>query len=195
MTSNAKKIRGTVSNILWLVATVLLIAIFISVFSAQMRGEVPSVFGISILRVISGSMEDEIPTGSYILVVRTDAAKIKRDDVICFYSSDPSIYGYPNTHRVIEDPIKTDTGYEFVTKGDANPKADNYNASSERLIGKYVKTLTVLTAVANFVTGNYTLLFIMGIQIATATMVVFTILKRRAFGSPKGGGNEEKQDN
>jgi signal peptidase I len=140
-------------------------------------------------------MEDEIPTGSYILVVRTDAAKIKRDDVICFYSSDPSIYGYPNTHRVIEDPIKTDTGYEFVTKGDANPKADDYNASSERLIGKYVKTLTVLTAVANFVTGNYTLLFIMGIQIATATMVVFTILKRRAFGSPKGDGNEEKQDN
>ena len=189
MTSNAKKIRGTVSNILWLAATVLLIAIFISVFSAQMRGEVPSVFGISILRVISGSMEDEIPTGSYILVVRTDAEKIKRDDVICFYSSDPSIYGYPNTHRVIEDPIKTDTGYEFVTKG------DTYNASSERLIGKYVKTLTVLTAVANFVTGNYTLLFIMGIQIATATMVVFTILKRRAFGSPKGDGNEEKQDN
>ena len=190
--SNSKRIRGIVSNVLWTVISLLLIALLISVFTAQAKGEVPSIFGFSVLRVVSGSMEDTLPTDSYILIKSVKPEDVERGDIICFYSSDPKIYGYPNTHRVAEDPIKTDTGYEYITQGDANPKPDDYRASSDRLIGRYVTTLSALTAVAGFFSGNYTLLFIMGIQLAMAVMIVYTLIKRRAFGKSEDGDEEKK---
>lgn len=193
--TNKKKAFKLISNVLSTLLTVALIITLISVFSAQMRGEVPSVFGFSILKVVSGSMEDTIPTGVYILVRRVDPEDVRRDDIICFYSEDPKIYGYPNTHRVVEDPIKTDSGYEYVTMGDANFKPDDYNATSDKLIGKYVKSLPRLTAVASFFTGNYSLLFIMGIQLAFAVMVVYSLIKRRAFGKPESSGEGDSPNN
>lgn len=193
--TNKKRIIKLISNVLSTLLTVALIITLISVFSAQMRGEVPSILGFSILKVVSGSMEDTIPTGVYILVQRVKPEDVNIDDIICFYSEDPKIYGYPNTHRVVEDPIKTENGYEYVTMGDANFKPDDYNATSDKLIGKYVKSLPRLTAVASFFTGNYSLLFIMGIQLAFAVMVVYSLIKRRAFGKPESSGEGDSPNN
>ena len=189
--TNKKKAFKLIEGVLSTLLTVALIITLISVFSAQMRGEVPSILGFCILKVVSGSMEDTIPTGVYILVRHVRPEDVRRDDIICFYSEDPKIYGYPNTHRVVEDPIKTENGYEYVTMGDANLKPDDYNATSDKLIGRYVKSLPRLTAVASFFTGNYSLLFIMGIQLAFAVMVVYSLIKRRAFGKSEDGGEAD----
>ena len=178
--NNAKGVLRTVSRVLWFIFILALLIVLVQVLYAYTRGEVPSVFGYSVLRVVSGSMEDTIPTGSYILVKKTAPDDIKKGDIICFYSTDPSIFGYPNTHRVDSEPIKTDSGYEYVTRGDANPKADEYTASSERLIGKHVATLTVLGKIADALTQSYSLLFIIGIQLALCAMIGYSLVKRAA---------------
>ena len=183
------KILKTVASALWWLVLVLLAALLVNIFAAKLSGRVPSVFGYSVMNIVSGSMEDEIPRGSYVLIKRTDPEKVKKDDVICFYSSDPSIYGIPNTHRVVSDPIVTDSGIEFVTKGDANPIADSVTAKGDRLIGVYVKRLDGLTSFTRIIDGS-TPIVIMGVLfVAIAVMFVYATLT-----AAKDGADPEKKD-
>ena len=115
--------------------------IFVTVMRAG-KDTVPSVFGFSFLQVATGSMEPTIETGTMIVVRQTDAAAIKVGDVICFYSSDPTIHGIPNTHRVVR--IEEENGRTaFITMGDAIGVEDPYPVYPEQLIGKYVRGIAV----------------------------------------------------
>ena len=178
MTSEATKekkrrIVRRVLSVTWWIALILLAVLMVSIFVAKIRGEVPRVFGYSVLNIVTGSMEDEIPSGSYILVKNVDPEDIKRDDIICFYSSDPAIYGMPNTHRVVEDPIVTDSGIEFVTRGDANAKNDDYTAKGDNLIGVYVKTMDGLTRFSGFLSGRAMPIIIISLLTLTVAMTVY----------------------
>lgn len=170
---------------LWWTAVVLLALVIVNIFSAKIRGEVPSVFGYSVMNIVSGSMESPedpdggIPVGSYILIRRVDPKDIKRGDVICFYSTDPSIYGYPNTHRVVEEPIVTENGIEFVTKGDANPVPDKYNAEGGRLIGRFVRRLDGVTAFVKMLEGNGMLIMLGALGGAVVFMFAGAVIKAR----------------
>ena len=87
-----KKILSAVKislGVIWWLFVSLLVIILINIFSAKMSGRVPSVFGYSVMNIVSGSMEDEIPKDSYILIKRIDPAEVKKDDIICFYSIIP----------------------------------------------------------------------------------------------------------
>lgn len=178
---NVNKYLKIVLSSLWWCAIILLALLLINIISAKLRGEVPKVFGYAVMYITTGSMEEEIPVGSYILVRETAPEDIEFGDVICFYSEDPLIYGYPNTHRVVEEPIATGDGYEYVTRGDASSANDKINAKSERLIGKYVKTLTLVTSVLAFISTRYVVLLIIFIQAAFAVMITYSALinKRR----------------
>ena len=114
--------------------------------ASKIRGEIPYFFGYSVMNIVSGSMEDTIPEGSYILIKKVDATEVRNGDIICFYSDDPAIKGYPNTHKVVEDPIYGENGIEFVTKGDANPRKDDYTAKGDKLIGRHDRFLLRCTA-------------------------------------------------
>jgi signal peptidase I len=119
-------------------------------------------------------MEDEIPKDSYILIKRTDPSEIRKDDIICFYSDDFTIQGYPNTHRVVEEPIITENGIEYVTRGDANPINDNATAKGEKLIGRYVKNLDGLTRFSHALEGNTMIVIIGIILMASVVMITYT---------------------
>ena len=148
--------------------------VLVSIFISRAQGDVPRVFGYSIMKISSGSMEDTIPTGAHILIKKTAPEDIKKGDIICFYSEDPKIYGYPNTHRVIEDPIKTDSGYEYVTQGDFNPLKDEVTAKGDKLIGRYVIKLTFLTAITDFFTTKFMLVCMVTVQLACICLFMFT---------------------
>ena len=167
---NFKKIGSA----LWYVFLGFMFLVLVSIFISRMQGDVPRVFGFSIMKISSGSMEDTIPTGAHILIKKTAPEDIKKDDIICFYSEDPKIYGYPNTHRVIEDPIKTDSGYEYVTQGDFNPLKDEVTAKGDKLIGKYVMQLTFLTAITDFFTTKFMLVCMVTVQLACICLFMFT---------------------
>lgn len=167
---NFKKI----SSALWYVFLGFMFLVLVSIFVSRMQGDVPRVFGFSIMKISSGSMEDTIPTGAHILIKKTAPEDIKKGDIICFYSEDPKIYGYPNTHRVIEDPIKTDSGYEYVTQGDFNPLKDEVTAKGDKLIGRYVMQLTFLTAITDFFTTKFMLVCMVTVQLACICLFMFT---------------------
>ena len=82
----------------------------------------------------------------------------------------------PNTHRVVEDPIVTESGIEFVTKGDANRVSDTETAKGERLIGVYVKRLDGLASFTNALTGNTIIIVIICLQICIAAMAVYAFV-------------------
>ena len=180
MTSEAKKkirkVAKTTSSVAWWSALVLLFFVLISIVSAKMSGKVPSVFGYSVMHIVSGSMEDEIPQGSYIVIKKISPEEVKIDDIICFYSEDPAIYGYPNTHRVVEEPIRTEAGFEFVTKGDANNEEDRVRASGDKLIGVYVKTLDGVSNFANTLSGNTLVFVFIGLQVSIIGMAMYIIV-------------------
>ena len=171
-----KSALGITLSALWWSAVVLLVLLLVNILGAKMTGNVPRVFGYSIMNIVSGSMEDEIPKGSYILIKKVEPEKVKRGDVICFYSTDPQIYGLPNTHRVVEDPINNNGSIEFVTRGDANPKNDEETAKGENLIGVYVKRLDTLTAFSNDLKGNMMIFVIISLQICMFGMALFAVI-------------------
>ena len=138
-------------------------------------------------------MEDTIPTGAHILIKKTAPEDIKKGDIICFYSEDPKIYGYPNTHRVIEDPIKTDSGYEYVTQGDFNPLKDEVTAKGDKLIGRYVMQLTFLTAITDFFTTKFMLVCMVTVQLACICLFMFTYTASKKQKAEKEAAKAEEQ--
>ena len=96
----------------------------------------PSVFGVTPMVVLSGSMsgsqEGHIEVGDLILTLQTDPAQIRVGDVISFMDGKSAV-----THRVI-GVVEGYTGNRFFeTKGDANNAPDLSTVSQEQLIGKF----------------------------------------------------------
>lgn len=128
-----KKLISNVVNVLSI--AIILLALFILASVVMTRsGDVPQVGGYSVLRVLTGSMEPDIPTDSVILVRIADGDQVQVGDVISFYSADPAIRGSVNTHRVIG--IEAENGTRiFRTQGDANLVPDQYPVDDANLIG------------------------------------------------------------
>lgn len=130
-------------------------------------GQVPRVMGFSVFRVLTGSMEPEIPEGSLLLVRQVDADTIQVGDVISFFSPDPTLEGAVNTHRVVD--IRTGNGGRtFYTKGDANVLEDAYPVREDMVVGKAVHVFTglgkVVAVLSNpLVFGSVILLPLLGI--------------------------------
>lgn len=100
-------------------------------------GDVPSVMGYSLFRVMTGSMEPTIPTNSVILTHAVDPGDIEVGDVISYFSKDPAMNGAVNTHRVMD--IYEEGGKVFYrTRGDANNADDLYPPSADQIVGKVV---------------------------------------------------------
>ena len=116
-------------------------------------GQVPQVMGFSILRVMSVSMEPEIPEQSMLLVHKTDPDALQVGDVITFFSSDPTLNGTLNTHRIIRIDRQR-TGLQFVTKGDANEANDMRPIPYSYLIGRVRMSVPELGALAQIFTSN-----------------------------------------
>ena len=172
---------------IWYAAVILLAVLVALILTAKARGKVPEIGGYSVLQVVTGSMEPQIPVGQYILIRETPPEEIKKGDIITFYSQEAYISGLPNTHRVIEEPVKTADGYRYVTKGDNNPLPDGSSVPSDRLIGRYVGNVDWLTNLSRAVSSKGMLIIFVVIQVLWITMMVVSVAKS------KSGGNENKK--
>ena len=135
------KIRKIFLNIINVVSVIIITSAVVVLLTVVLTrsGEAPNIFGYSVFRVLTGSMEPAIETDSLILVRRIDPSEIKKDDIISFYSQDPSHGGAVNTHRVVSAEQDGELWY-YTTKGDANQVADKYIVTSNDLIGKVIFT-------------------------------------------------------
>lgn len=82
--------------------------------------------------VLSGSMEPAISPGDVVIVNDVHPAAIDKGDVITFQRSGEEI---PTTHRVVEVQ-ETDSGVQFVTKGDNNEAPDHTSVSGGQIAGR-----------------------------------------------------------
>lgn len=143
------KIAKKILNIsFWIIIVLLTISIIISVI-AHFNGTSPSIFGYSIYRVSSGSMEPELSVGDVILGKQVDnPEQIKVGDVITF-SGSGQMTGELITHEVIVAPMYENGNYVLQTKGIANQIPDN-PITFDKVVSIMVCELPFLNILYNF---------------------------------------------
>jgi signal peptidase I len=176
MSKKVTRILKTTASALWWALLIGGVVLVVTLIAAHMRGEVPRLFGYSLINIVSGSMEPDIKKGDYILIEEVDPAEVRENDIICFYSTDPSIYGYPNTHRVVAEPYIENGTYHYVTKGDANLIPDKQPARGDRLIGRYVTNLNTMTSFLEFISNNMLMVVVLPLGLGMIVMYVGVVI-------------------
>lgn len=111
-----------------------------------------------IVWVRTDSMEDTIPAQSFILVKNIDDPSILQEgDVILFRSSDTSIDGEYNTHRIV-DVLDNNT---FKTKGDnVRATVDKTTVSYDDIEGIYIRNLPIASFFGRIFVTKYGLVLV-----------------------------------
>ena len=191
MSKKVIRVLKTTASAIWWGLLIGGIILVVTLLSAHMRGEVPRLFGYSLINIVSGSMEPDIKQGSYILIEKIDPSEVEKDDIICFYSTDPSIYGYPNTHAVVEEPYMENGEYYYVTQGKANLIPDQQPAQGSRLIGRYVTTLGAMTSFLEFISSNMLMVIVLPMGLGMLAMYVGVVITSKK--SAKDPATEEQE--
>ena len=166
--SRRKKAGNIISSAV--LAAAILFCFYVLV-QVSVKGYV-SVGGFSLFRVVTGSMEPTISTGSLIISKSEDINNIKEGDIVCFRSKDPALFGNIITHRVVAVGYGT-SGIMLRTQGDANITADTLLVDKENYIGKTVwyssegNFMAVLLSVLTDKVGFFTIIMIPVILIVT----------------------------
>ena len=148
--NKAVRILLAIKNIICWTLIVCLAFLIVMMIYSRIKGEVPSVFGYSILRVSTGSMEPELMVGDVILDKDVDDVQsIKVDDVITYRGSG-ELSGMLITHKVVKAPYLAEDGtYYLQTKGIANEIADK-EISADKVVSVMVCKIPQLDALYNF---------------------------------------------
>lgn len=116
-----------------------------------------NLFGYSLFRVVTGSMEPTIQTGALMVSKAVGMESIQVGDIICFRAQESAIFGRMMTHRVIEIAAGADGGLLFATKGDANLALDGYYVTQANFVGKviwYTGEGSILSAIFSVFTNK-----------------------------------------
>ena len=152
---------GRIKEIVSVAVLAIAIAFTAYVMVMNIRGKAVTLFGYSVLRVVTGSMEPTIFTGDYILVHETDPKGLTEGDIITYYTEDEEIKDLLVTHRI----IKVNEDGTFITQGDANPVADDIPVKAERVLGKYIQKARFFGMISSFGDMRKLLLFLVIIPI------------------------------
>ena len=167
-----------------LIAAVIFTA-YVMVSSAH--GKAVNVFGKSVLKVVTGSMEPSIHVGDYIIVEKTDTNSLKEGDIISFYSDQNDILDLLVTHRIVS--VNSDGTY--VTKGDANPVSDSVTVRPERIVGKYTHKARFFIWVGSF--ANVRKIILLLVMIVTTGIAFYETRTVMKIGRQTAREREEKE--
>ena len=131
-------------KILNAIVVVLSIAV-IAFLLASFAGFLP----IKFFNVISGSMEPTIPTGSIVAAYELDPNDVVVGDVVMFVPRETNMV----MHRVV-DIVETESGREFITRGDANNTNDPVPIYPQEIVGKVFFFLPGLGNVTAWIRQN-----------------------------------------
>ena len=179
-TENAKSKVISVASIVVIVvlAIILLANLTIIVKGTINPEEPPSLFGITPLVVLTGSMDgdedDSFGEGSLILVTDAEAAELNKGDIIAFF--DPASKKNAITTHRIEEVISDDEGIRFKTKGDANNTGDELPVDSSKVIGKYIFHVEGIGNFAMFLQKPIGMLLFIGLPVLA--FLIYEFLRR-----------------
>lgn len=156
--------KGIKKGIFTLITILLILLFAYNVYNfvnlKVLNNKMTSIFGYSVLEVVSGSMEPTIHVGDMI-VIDTTASDFKVGNVVTFTDDNGAFV----THRIIR--IEEDL---FITKGDNNNSEDEGIASS-RIVGKYVKRIPNMGRVVAAFKNPFTMAMIFLIGILTCVLI------------------------
>ena len=109
---------------------ILIILISVTIISIKFCLKDSQPFGVTILRVSSNRMVPKFKKGDFIVIKKQE--KYNVGDIITFEVIEENSKYYI-THRIVE---KNEN--EFITKGDANNKNDNYKVYENAIKGKVI---------------------------------------------------------
>lgn len=128
--------------------------LIISVFLVLAVWTSSGLFGFYPSIIASGSMTPTIDVGDIAITVSTDTSKIQIGDIIQYWQGQEM-----NMHRVVEIR-QTESGKQFITKGDANNVPDSDPVSADQIRGKLIFSIPKLgwasIALKEFFANTYT---------------------------------------
>ena len=169
------RIINLIKNIICWTLIVVLVFTLVLFFTSRINGSTPSVFGYSIFRVSSGSMEPELKVGDIILdKVVDNPEELKVGDVITFKSDD---YGdLLVTHKVIKAPYEDNGKLMLQTKGVANELEDK-PISTDKVKGIMICKVDYLDTVYNVFLSPWGLLILIALIVIIFFDEIITIVK------------------
>ncbi len=157
-TVKKKAYRSVLKNVLFYVA---LVAIVLGAFLIKSGGGgTPTSFaGFTMMRVLTGSMETEIPKGSLIITKQVDPKELKVGDDITYLSSPTTTV----THRIvaITESYGNTGARAFTTQGIMNSEPDKQPVLASNVVGKVVFHSVALGKSIGFLQNNRLLVLIM----------------------------------
>ncbi len=153
-------VRNTILGIIIACLTFVIILTMIT----RLTGGTPSVFGYSLFRVSSGSMEPELEIGDVIVMKSCDGLDVKKGDIVTYESKSGEMAGKLVTHRVVKAPYKYKENYYLVTKGDANIGEDK-PIRVNQVKGTLVTKISILSFIYNIFVTPVGLLIIIALII------------------------------
>ena len=155
----AKKSAGAfsvVSNIIFYLAIALILVTVLT--SGTEYGSPRTIFGYSYFTVMSGSMQDEIPKGAFILVKNIDPMKLNIGDTITYMRDRTTSV----THKIV-DIYENYNGIGergFRTQGVNNSNPDSDVVFDENIVGKVILSLPGVGAMLLYLASNVYIVFI-----------------------------------
>lgn len=135
-----KEIRQIQKWMGWLISAglVLVVALCLYVVVQVLSYGYANLGGFMMFRVVTGSMEPEIPTGALLIAREVPIENVQLGDIVCFRTQLSDIWGKIVTHRVVgitENPVGN---ILLETKGDANLASDIFFVDQSNFVGKVV---------------------------------------------------------
>ncbi len=161
--SKAAMVLGKIFGGLGVALCALMLALIIWILFDKLvnKSPAPSVFGVSVLRVLTGSMTGTINEGDFIVIKSQDS--YGEQDVVTFLPTGAST---PTTHRIVD----VDEEGKFITKGDHNNTEDFEHISESQIIGKVMYVIAAGAAGSWFFEMGW--LFILSMVIIVAMGIV-----------------------
>lgn len=189
-----RKVFRIIKNIIFAVVMVCIVSLIIITLTARINGSTPSVFGYTVYRVSSGSMEPYLQVGDIILTHECDPMELKVGDIVTYNGKSGQFAGKRVTHRVVKAPyLNSDDGkYYLLTQGDNNPIADTPITTSQ-VTGAFVTKIGFLKVVYNFFLTPWGLLVIIALVILAFLNEIITFAKA-LIGNTDDEEHEDIQD-
>ena len=192
--SESKKkssVLNIISNVLFVIVMILLIIFMIYGFGNLSKNKVPSFFGQSYVRIMSGSMEASgFEKGDIAVIEKKNISEIGVGDIIAFYycAENPSS-GWSDSaeikdfktgensfdtqiifHQVIDIKVDSEGNVWFQTKGTSNLTADKYT-KADYVVGVYKDS--IIADILQFMSSTAGIIVIV---IVPSCIVLFLLL-------------------
>ena len=168
-----RKFTTVLSTILLISATALMVFVFV----LRLTGAKPKMFGYYVFNVASDSMTPMLQVNDVILVKACSGEDVHKGDVITYRGQSGELAGKDITHKVIEEPAK-DTGgtIRIKTKGIKDGAIEDPILTGDQVIGKYVRTLKILSFIFTVFKQWYGLLIFLGFFIILMSVEIYNLV-------------------